>query len=221
MNGRIVWAAALVGIFGGVGTASATAGQSVITPTTVEPAQSAVRRAEDDVSNESISRANASAVFHTVFDCEGSLLHQSVDGEIETPLSFWLGVRENHDVAGMVTKTGFPLELPAHSITGELTANHDFRDEFIGGKLSLIWPFSQDGERVELAVMRETFVRVGPRVNGVSKIIRRTSNHTYVAGRMRFDPKSHPALASMRRISFVAATCFPTPGLPAVAGPKM
>lgn len=75
-------------------------------------------------------------------------------------------------------------------------------------------PYAQDEVPVELALTRETFVRVGPRVNGVSKIKRRLSNHTYVAGRLRFDPKSRPPLRSLHRISFIAATCFPNPDLP-------
>lgn len=221
MNERIAWSAALVAIFGFLATTSATAGQYSISPTTDDHARWDVGQPIRGNSQLPISRATAASIFATVFDCEGSFLHQSVDGKIASSVSFWFGVHENYEVAGMITKTGSPLELPARSITGDLTANHDFRNEFIGGKLKLNWPYSQNEEQVELALMRETFIRVGPRVNGVSKIKRRTSNHTYVAGRMWFDPKSHPALASLRRVSFITATCVPNPDLPAAGGRQM
>ena len=88
---------------------------------------------------------------------------------------------------------------------------------FTGGRMKVAWPYANLGRPVELALMRETFIRVGHKVNGVGKVLRRTNNHTYVAGRLYFDPVSYPTLKSLYRISFISATCFPENGLPEMA----
>lgn len=155
--------------------------------------------------------------FVSLFACTGTIMHQSIRDEQKSPLAFWLGVRANNEVAGMITNVGAPLGLPQDMIHGRLDAKHDRAGQFTGGRMLLDWPYANDGQPVELGLMRETFIRVGQRVNGVAKIKRRTSDHTYVAGSVRFDPTSHPSLNRFNRISFITATCFPDGALPPVA----
>lgn len=161
-----------------------------------------------------VSRDAASTMFDNVFDCEGTILHQSYKGELASPLVFWFGIREDQSVSGVVTRVGAPLGLPGEALSGRMRARHDSRGKFTGGILTLDWPYASTARPLELGLMRETFIRVGPRYNGVGRVIRRTSNHTYAAGSLKFDPASHPALKSFHRVSFVSATCFPENGLP-------
>lgn len=163
------------------------------------------------------SRAEAYELFETVFDCTGVIMHQSYEGEVESKLSFWFGVDGDNNVGGEITDVGAPLSLPDQVLSGKLESDFDTNGRFTGGRMKVAWPFANLGRPVELALMRETFIRVGRKVNGVGKIRRRTSNHTYVAGRIYFDPASHPRLKSLYRISFISATCFPEHGLPKLA----
>ena len=155
--------------------------------------------------------------FVSVFACTGTIMHQSFKGEQQSPLAFWFGVRANNDVAGMVTNVGAPLNLPEDLLHGRFAAQHDRAGRFTGGRMMIDWPYANNGRPVELGLMRETFIRVGPRVNGIAKIKRRTSNHTYVAGSLWFDPTSHPSLNNFYRISFISATCMPEGALPPIA----
>lgn len=213
MNQRVAWGAVTAAIFSLLGITATSAGQYSTAPT----ADVGVHQVATNSSETPVSRETATAVFDTVFDCEGVILHPSVDGENQSSLSFWFGIRDGGEVAGNITKFGSPLALPAQSISGEFSGRYDFRKEFIGGKLSLSWPYSRGAELVELALMRETFVLVGRKVNGISKIRRRTSHHTYTAGTIRFDP----TIKSFHRTSFITATCLPTPDLPQAPARKM
>lgn len=164
------------------------------------------------------TRADALARFKSVFDCDGSILHQNFKGAFESPLAFWFGVGDDGRINGAITKIGAPLDLPRMSLSGELFPHYNHDGAFTGGQMLLDWPFADANRPVELALVRETFIRSGYRVNGVGKIIHRTSKHTYLAGRLWFDPASHPTLASFYRISFVSATCYPAVDLP---GPEL
>ena len=176
------------------------------------------RAAETAVSQHLASLpAGISKDFVSLFACTGTIMHQSFQGEQESPLSFWFGVRANNDVAGVVTNVGAPLSLPQEMIEGRFAAQHNQAGQFTGGRMVLDWPYANDGRPVELGLMRETYIRVGERVNGIAKIRRRTSNHTYVAGSVWFDPTSHPSLNNFYRISFITATCMPEGALPSVA----
>ncbi len=160
---------------------------------------------------------DATTDFVSTFACDGTIMHQSFQGAQESPLSFWFGVRPNNDVAGMVTFVGAPLNLPQDLIFGRFAAQHNQAGQFTGGRMVLDWPYANNGRPVELGLMRETFIRVGPRINGVAKTRRQTSSHTYVAGSLWFDPDSHPSLNNFYRISFISATCIPEGDLPPIA----
>jgi len=160
------------------------------------------------------SRDSALAEYASVFDCTGQILHQSFKGALESPLRFWFGVRDDDRIGGMVTKVGTPLDLPQQEITGRLSPHYDHDGRFTGGRLLVNWPYANAGQPVELAMMRETFIRSGPRINGVGKILHRTTKHTYLAGSLSFDPASHASLSSFYRVSFIAATCYPAHDLP-------
>jgi len=155
--------------------------------------------------------------FVSLFACTGTIMHQSFRGEQESSLAFWFGVRSNDEVAGMVTNVGAPLSLPQDLIRGRFAAQHNQEGQFTGGRMMLDWPYANNGHPVELGLMRETFIRVGPRVNGVARTKRHTSNHTYVAGSLWFETTSHPRLNNFHRISFITATCVPEGALPAIA----
>ena len=155
--------------------------------------------------------------FASGFACNGTIMHQSHKGAQESPLSFWLGVQPNNDVAGMVTNIGAPLDLPQEMIRGRFLPRHDQAGKFTGGQMVLDWPYASRGHPVELGLMRETFIRVGPRVNGIARTRRQTTSHTYAAGRLSFDPASHPSLHNFHRISFISATCVPQGTFPPIA----
>ncbi len=144
-------------------------------------------------------------------------MHQSFKGALASPLELWFGVSEDNDVAGVITRIGAPLSLPQREIEGRLTANYNLDGRFTSGRMVLDWPYADGARPVEIALMRETFIRSGPLFNGVGKILRRTSKHTYLAGSIRFDPRSHPSLSRFNRISFISATCYPAADLPSVA----
>ena len=147
--------------------------------------------------------------FVSVFDCSGSIMHQSYKGAIDSPLKFWFGVAADNRIVGQVTDVGAPLDLPGHAIAGHLAARHDARGNFVGGRMTLDWPFANAGRPIQAALMRETFIRVGHKANGIGKVVRRASHHTYIAGTLWFDPRSHPSLTSFYRVSFISATCIP------------
>ena len=155
--------------------------------------------------------------FSSVFACEGTIMHQSYQGAQESSLSFWLGVRPNNDVAGMVTNVGAPLNLPQDLIHGRFAPRHNQAGKFTGGRMVLDWPYANNRRPVELGLMRETFIRVGPRINGIARTRRETTSHTYVAGSLSFDPASHPSLNNFYRISFITATCMPEGAFPPIA----
>lgn len=155
--------------------------------------------------------------FVALFDCQGSILHQSYKGALESPLELWFGVFADSTVFGIVTTVGAPLDLPEHTITGSLTPHYDNDGRLIGGRMLVRWPYTAGDEPIELTLMRETFIRAGIPVNGVGKILRRTSKHTYIVGSLRFEPESHPHLRSLYRLSFITATCYPKIDLPPVS----
>lgn len=161
--------------------------------------------------------AAGSGEFSSVFACDGTIMHQSYQGAQESPLSFWIGVRPNNDVTGMVTNVGAPLNLPQDLIHGRFAPRHDQAGQFTGGRMVLDWPYANNGRPVELGLMRETFIRVGPRINGVARTRRQTTSHTYAAGSLWFDPASHPSLNNFYRISFISATCIPEGAFPPIA----
>jgi hypothetical protein len=141
-------------------------------------------------------------------------MHQSYKGAVDSPLAFWFGVGFDNKIDGYVTQVGAPLDLPAHAITGHLAPKHDSRGKFIGGSMTVDWPFAIDDRPVEAALMRETFIRVGQNINGIGNIRREASNHVYIAGSLWFDPESHSSLSSFYRVSFISATCAPETLLP-------
>lgn len=213
MNKPKAWAAAAAAIFSALGITATSAGNY----STSQTNDVALPQAGTGSTVTLVSRETAAADFDTVFDCEGVILHPSVNGETESSLTFWFGIRDGAEVDGHVTEIGSPLALPAQSISGEFNGKYDFRNEFTGGNLNLDWPYSHGAKPVELALMRETFVLVGPKFNGVSKIRRRTSNHTFVAGTIRFESATN----SRQRMSFITATCMPKPALPEAPDAKM
>lgn len=148
-------------------------------------------------------------VFDRVFECSGTIMHQSYMGALESPVSFWLGIRGDNSVQGAVTEIGKPLSLASKSFVGQFEPNHDAAGRFIGGRALLNWPHAES-DSVELGFVRETYIRVGQRTSGVAKIRRQTSKHTYVAGSFNFDTGSHPLLNTFHRLSFIAATCVPS-----------
>jgi hypothetical protein len=165
----------------------------------------------------SLPMAMAYPDFVGLFDCQGSVLHQSYKGAQESPLELWFGVRADTTVFGIVTTVGAPLDLPEHTITGSLTPHYDTDGRLIGGRMLLRWPYTAGEEPIVMSIMRDTFIRAGIPVNGVGKILRRTSKHTYIVGSMYFEPQSHPNLRSLYRLSFITATCYPKTDLPPVS----
>jgi len=164
-----------------------------------------------------MTRAEAASIFPTLFDCTGEIMHRSYQGALQSPLAFWFGVTADGVVHGAVTKIGAPLDLPPHMITGRLKPEIATDGRFVGGRLTLYWPNTNGGAPVQVALMRETFVRVGVPVNGVRKIRRRTSEHTYAAGTMHIDQMAFADHVGRFRVSFLSATCFPPKGLAALA----
>ena len=150
--------------------------------------------------------------FEARYECAGTILHQLRDGELESPVTFRFEVDKDNRVTGAVDRVGPPLDLPARQFQGRLRARHDAKGAMVGGQLKIEWPYTLRGTGVQLRIMRETFIRVGPRINGIAKIKLRTSKHLYVAGNIRFDPTSHPSLDGLVRTAFVQATCEPDAG---------
>jgi hypothetical protein len=187
----------------------------VIAPTRVAAAQQNGHAATAGVTAH--AREHARAEFASVFDCVGEIRHQSYHGGLESPLEFWFGVRGDGRVDGFVTEIGAPLDLPRRALSGKLSPHFNHDGVFTGGEMVVNWPFADARRPVELALMREVFIRSGYHVNGVGKILRRTSKHTYIAGSLWFDPKSHPTLSTFYRVSFIAATCYPETDLPTTA----
>ena len=147
--------------------------------------------------------------FESRYDCAGTILHQLRDGELESPVTFWFGVGANGAVTGAVNEVGPPLDLARREFNGRLRARHDAKGTMVGGKIKIAWPYTLNGDGVQLSIMRETFIRIGPRINGHAKIKLRTSKHIYVAGSLRFDPSSHPSLTGLNGAAFVTANCSP------------
>ncbi len=153
-------------------------------------------------------------VFIARFECDGAILHQAIDSLTESQIRFWFGVDAAMGVAGRLAAVGAPLSLPGADLKGRISPDYDRDGNLIGGRVVLDWPYARGGEPVALSLVRETFIRAGQGVNGVGQVIRRTSKHTYLAGKLSFDPASHPRLAQVRRAAFVTATCTPGPDLP-------
>ena len=143
------------------------------------------------------------------FDCLGTLLHPPVAGVGESPIRFWLGVREDGTLDGRVDQAGTPLDLGPGPLSGHMSLRYDTAGRLIGGTALVNWPHSRDGRAVELSLMRETFIASGSRANGVGQIRHRASDHTYVTGGLMLDPQAHPALAGMARVTVLSATCLP------------
>ena len=150
--------------------------------------------------------------FDARYECSGTILHQLRDGALESPVTFRFEVDEDNRVTGVVDRVGQPLDLPARNFQVQLRARHDAKGAMVGGRLKIEWPYTLRGTGVQLQIMRETFIRVGPRINGHAKIKLRTTKHLYVAGNIRFDPTSHPSLDGLVRTAFVQATCEPEAG---------
>jgi hypothetical protein len=151
----------------------------------------------------------AAAYFSTEFDCEGSILHQLQDGALESPMNFWFKVDRNNVVEGWVGRVAAPLDLPPHRLAGTFSPRHDDNGTLIGGTLNIKWPYVRDGDHVALSIMRETFIHIGPPVNGVGQIKLRASKTMYLAGKLRFDTDSLPNLNGLRRAAFISARCAP------------
>jgi hypothetical protein len=172
---------------------------------------------EQVVSVAAIVPKSGIGTFARVFDCTGSIMHQSDIGEIDSPLTFWLGVRDDRSVHGMVTYMDASLDLPPAALTGRLDPRHDDDGLFVGGRMVLDWPFADQRRTVELSLVRESNIRVGPKLNGADMVKRRTSPRTYAADAVQFDRESHPKLGASDPASFVSATCAPTDRLSLVA----
>jgi hypothetical protein len=156
-----------------------------------------------------IPQAKTESRFEARYECDGTILHQLLKGALESPVSFWFGVNQSNKVSGVVTQVGWPLNLPSHRIQGQLWARRDAKGNMVGGRINVRWPYTLNRQGANLSIMRETFVRVGPRLNGFAKVKLMTSPHLYVAGALRFNPHSHPSLAGLNRSAFIAATCRP------------
>ncbi len=159
-----------------------------------------------------IVRPPSTPRFDASYECTGTILHQLRDGALESTVTFRFEVDEDNRVTGVVDRVGQPLDLPARNFQGQLRGRHDAKGAMVGGRLKIEWPYTLRGTGVWLSIMRETFIRVGPRINGIAKIKLRTSKHLYVAGNLRFDPTSHPSLDGLVRTAFVQATCEPEAG---------
>ncbi len=151
------------------------------------------------------------------FNCDGSILHPSIESKIESPVQFWFDVTDDYLVSGRLALVGSPLGLPGGQITGRLEPQFNTAGGLTGGLLLVSWPHARDDAPAEFRVMRETFVLAGQTINGVGQVIRHTSKHTYLSARVWLDPGSSPAIAGFRRAAFVNATCFPEIDLPASA----
>ncbi len=151
----------------------------------------------------------AAAYLSTEFDCEGSILHQLQDGALESPMNFWFKVDRNNAVEGWVGRVAPPLDLPPHRLAGSFSPLHDDEGTLIGGTLNIKWPYVLDGGDVALSIMRETFIHVGPPVNGMGRIKLRAGKTMYLAGKLRFDTDSLPNLNGLGRAAFISAHCAP------------
>ncbi len=151
----------------------------------------------------------AAAYLSTEFDCEGSILHQLQDGALESRMSFWFKVDRNNAVEGWVGRVAPPLDLPPHKLAGRFSPRHDDEGTLIGGTLHIKWPYVLDGDDVALSIMRETFIHIGPPVNGIGKIKLRAGKTMYLAGKLRFDTDSVPNLNGLGRVAFISARCAP------------
>ena len=60
------------------------------------------------------------------------------------------------------------------------------------------WPYVLDGDHVALSIMRETFIHIGPSVNGMGQIKLRAGKTLYLAGKLQFDTDSLPNLNGLR-----------------------
>ncbi len=151
----------------------------------------------------------AAAYLSTEFDCEGSILHQLQDGALESPMNFWFKVDRNNAIKGWVGRVAPPLDLPPHDLVGRFNPRHDEEGTLIGGTLNIKLPYVLGGEDVALSIMRETFIHIGPPVNGIGKIKLRAGKSMYLAGKLRFDTDSLPNLNGLRRAAFISARCAP------------
>ena len=122
------------------------------------------------------------------YRCDGAVLHPLRQGAIETPLAFWFGTDRKDRVYGQVVPVARPLALSGGDLRGLFDMRRDQDGALIGGELRLRWPEGADGQSVRLSVMKETFVRVGPRKNGVGKVKMRAGDHLYLAGRIDLGP---------------------------------
>lgn len=149
------------------------------------------------------------------FDCDGTILHQSINSKTESPLQFDFDVRSDGVVRGTVTNIGPPLSLPSGRLAGRFSPRFDTDNRLVGGHMVVTWPHAKSDPLVAFRVMRETFIRAGQSIDGVGKVIRRTSAHTYLSAQITFDANSHAALTGFKRAAFVNATCTPAPDFPA------
>lgn len=150
---------------------------------------------------------SAIGTFARVFDCTGSIMRHGADGEVKSPLTFWLGVRDDRSIRGMVTYSGGVLDLPPAALSGRLQSQHDDGELIVGGQMLLDWPFANQRRTVELSLVRETNLRVGPKLNGAGAVKRQTSPHTYVADAVQVDIESQSKLGSSDQTTIVTATC--------------
>lgn len=147
--------------------------------------------------------------FARAFTCTGTIVHQSFEGALDSPLAFWLGIRDDNSIHGMITHVGDPLDFPSEKLAGHFEPKHDDEGQLLGGRAILAWPRA-DGDTVELDLVRETDIRVGRKGNGVANIGHQTTGHTYAARVIRFDTAGQPKPRTVDRVSLIRATCTPT-----------
>ena len=132
---------------------------------------------------------------------DGVVLHSLRHGATETPPAFRFGTDRKDRVYGQVVPVDRPVALSGGDLRGLFDKRHDRNGALIGGELRLRWPEGADGQSVRLSVMKETFIRVGPRKNGVAKVKLGASDHLYLAGQIDFGPGLRSAV--------INATCAP------------
>ncbi len=153
---------------------------------------------------------NGIGTFAKAFDCTGSITRQGPEGALAAPVLFWLGVRDDHSVHGVITYVAATLELPAVALTGQLEPYHDDSGQFVGGRMVLDWPFADRLRTIELGLRREAQSRLAPKIDGGGMVRRRTDRQTYAVDAVQFDPDSQPKLGPLDSVSFFTATCVPT-----------
>jgi len=153
---------------------------------------------------------NGIGTFARAFDCTGSITQQGAEGPRDTTVLFWLGVRDDHSVHGIITFVGATLDLSEVALSGRLEPYHDDGGHFLGGRMVLDWPFADRARTVDLELRRVADRRVDPKIDSDGMVKRRTGRQTYVAEGARFEPNGHSKLGSVDEGAVVTATCART-----------